>query len=290
MTPTRAKPAKMRYCPSCGGPDDSEGKARKCTYCSGPLVPLGTPDPRVTIRCSSCASAMPQGSSFCAGCGECLALLELEHPPSELKCPGCSTKGGTTRTTMLTHHLLPNEKRLAGWPVHGCRSCGGVWVGAETLNGLIETAAATGERVTVAGTGEVHRRQLPRGSISGPVVYRRCAECNSPMMRRNFARISGVIVDACGQHGTYFDAGELEDVLAFVQTGGLAAARTHMQAEEVREARMRRSVESTGSVVGTALMTPVSYHHSSSGAGAITLGVAFARWIAGWIGRLVSGN
>jgi Zn-finger nucleic acid-binding protein len=286
---TRAKPAKMRYCPSCGGPDDSEGKARSCTYCSGPLVPLGTPDPRVTIRCASCAAAMPQGSSFCAGCGECLALLELEHPPSGLSCPGCSTKDTKSRSTMLMHRLLPSEKRLTGWPVHGCRRCGGVWVGNETLDGLIETAATTGERVSVAGTGQVHRRQLPKGSMSGPVVYRRCAECKTPMTRRNFARISGVVVDVCGEHGTYFDAGELEDVLAFVQSGGLAAARSHMQAEAARDVRMRRE-SATTSVVGTALMAPVSYSTHSGGGAVITLGVAFTRWMSGWIGRLVSGD
>jgi Zn-finger nucleic acid-binding protein len=190
---------------------------------------------------------------------------------------------------MITHRLLPSEKRLTGWPVHGCRRCGGVWVGDETLDGLIETAAATGERVSVAGTGEVHRRQLPRGSMSNPVIYRRCAECSTPMTRRNFARISGVIVDVCGKHGTYFDAGELEDVLAFVQSGGLAAARTHMQAEEARNVRARREIAAP-SVVGTALMTPVSHHRSTAAGGAITLAVAFARWMSGWIGRLVSGD
>jgi Zn-finger nucleic acid-binding protein len=41
------------------------------------------------------------------------------------------------------------------------------------------------------------------------------------MHRRNFARISGVIVDECRGCGTFFDAGELEDVLAFVRSGGL---------------------------------------------------------------------
>ena len=189
---------------------------------------------------------------------------------------------------MITHRLLPSEKRLSGWPVHGCRRCGGVWIGNETLDGLVEAAASTGERVTVAGTGTVHRRQLPTGTMTGPIVYRRCAECNTPMTRRNFARISGVIVDTCGQHGTFFDAGELEDVLAFVQSGGLAAARTHMRAEEAREARVRTELATT--VTSTALMTPVSAYNVNATIGAFSLTIAFARWMAGWIGRLISGS
>ena len=43
------------------------------------------------------------------------------------------------------------------------------------------------------------------------------------MNRRNFGRTSGVIVDCCGAHGTWFDADELERVGKFVAAGGLAS-------------------------------------------------------------------
>ena len=38
--------------------------------------------------------------------------------------------------------------------------------------------------------------------------------------RRNFGGTSGVVVDVCHAHGTWFDAGELVKVLAFVESGG----------------------------------------------------------------------
>ena len=41
------------------------------------------------------------------------------------------------------------------------------------------------------------------------------------MQRRNFGRRSGVIVDWCGEHGTWLDANEMEDVASFVMRGGL---------------------------------------------------------------------
>jgi Zn-finger nucleic acid-binding protein len=36
------------------------------------------------------------------------------------------------------------------------------------------------------------------------------------MQRRNFQRISGVIVDACRRHGTWLDADEIERIAGFV--------------------------------------------------------------------------
>jgi hypothetical protein len=45
------------------------------------------------------------------------------------------------------------------------------------------------------------------------------------MNRVNFGPRSGVIVDVCGQHGSWFDAGELALALSFVAEGGLLAAR-----------------------------------------------------------------
>jgi hypothetical protein len=51
------------------------------------------------------------------------------------------------------------------------------------------------------------------------------------MNRINFAHTSGVIVDVCTKHGTWFDADELRRVLEFITAGGLEAAR----ARELRQ-------------------------------------------------------
>jgi hypothetical protein len=51
------------------------------------------------------------------------------------------------------------------------------------------------------------------------------------MNRINFAHTSGVIVDVCTSHGTWFDADELRRVLEFITAGGLEAAR----ARELRQ-------------------------------------------------------
>lgn len=54
---------------------------------------------------------------------------------------------------------------------------------------------------------------------SGPVRYVPCPVCAQTMARRNFGRVSGIIVDVCASHGTWFDAGELDQAVAFASTG-----------------------------------------------------------------------
>lgn len=43
------------------------------------------------------------------------------------------------------------------------------------------------------------------------------------MTRMNFGRRSGIIVDTCREHGTWFDGGEREAVMEFVRAGGIEA-------------------------------------------------------------------
>jgi Zn-finger nucleic acid-binding protein len=45
------------------------------------------------------------------------------------------------------------------------------------------------------------------------------------MVREHFKRISGVIVDRCGHHGVWLDAGELEKIRHFIADGGLDRAQ-----------------------------------------------------------------
>lgn len=55
---------------------------------------------------------------------------------------------------------------------------------------------------------------------SHKIVYLKCPACEGPMVRKNFAKVSGVIVDECLRHGTWYDAGELPAILAFLRQGG----------------------------------------------------------------------
>ena len=51
--------------------------------------------------------------------------------------------------------------------------------------------------------------------------YLPCPMCDSLMVRRNFKKISGVIIDICRDHGVWLEAGELQQIRCFVANGGL---------------------------------------------------------------------
>ncbi|MCA9706558.1 MAG: zf-TFIIB domain-containing protein [Myxococcales bacterium] len=178
---------------------------------------------------------------------------------------------------MALFQLQPTAQQPHGHAVHGCRRCGGVWVDRDTLERMIETAAA--QSMSDGWSPSVKRRTL---SMRPPVVYRACAVCSNTMNRRNFARISGVIVDECREHGTFFDAGELEDVLAFVRSGGMLLARRREQEELDRE---RRRAEAT-TMPRHPLMRevdPMTGVPLTDYGDPLGLDLAFLRWAGRWV-------
>lgn len=91
------------------------------------------------------------------------------------------------------------------------------------LRALIEQREALGRAVP---TGALLLRGNP---LAEPVRYRPCPTCDHLMNRKNFGGTSGIVVDVCALHGTFFDAGELPRVLEFVRRGGLVKAQQVIQ-------------------------------------------------------------
>ena len=52
-----------------------------------------------------------------------------------------------------------------------------------------------------------------------------CPECGKLMNRKNFSGCSGVVLDWCREHGSWFDRNELQQIVAFIRNGGLHKAR-----------------------------------------------------------------
>jgi Zn-finger nucleic acid-binding protein len=81
------------------------------------------------------------------------------------------------------------------------------------------------------------QKKPARTGERGPVRYIPCVTCRQLMNRQVFARISGVIVDVCKDHGVWFDTGELEAVLEFIEAGGLEVARERASLARLGEKR-----------------------------------------------------
>jgi Zn-finger nucleic acid-binding protein len=163
------------------------------------------------------------GDLHCRGCGRELGLLPHEEP-SDAACPDCQK-------------ALRSFKASVGL-LQACERCGAQMVSHDLLRALIEEREALGRAVAALA-------EAPRGNpLDSAVRYRGCPICHDMMNRKNFGGTSGIIVDVCAKHGTFFDAGELPRVLAYVRRGGLAKAQATLRQE---------TKAPTGSGAGSAL-------------------------------------
>ncbi len=105
-----------------------------------------------------------------------------------------------------------------------CRKCGGQFVEHALLRSLLEQYETTG----LAFPDAPYHKPAAKSALER-VHYRPCVVCQQMMNRKNFGTVSGVIVDVCAKHGTWFDAGELPQVFEFVKSGGLVRERLREQ-------------------------------------------------------------
>ena len=72
-------------------------------------------------------------------------------------------------------------------------------------------------------------------------MYVKCPECSTVMNRTNFAKRSGIIIDSCKGHGTWFDSDELPRIVEFVMNGGIEAANERELARAKEEIRRQQA-------------------------------------------------
>jgi Zn-finger nucleic acid-binding protein len=130
--------------------------------------------------------------------------------------------------------------KLGTTPIRECERCAGLWVDVTSFEKI---CADREQQAAVLGAASPAPTK-PVGETD-KVRYVPCPECKQLMNRINFARCSGVVVDICKGHGTWFDREELSRIVEFIRGGGLDAARAKEKAalEEQRrelEAATRR--------------------------------------------------
>jgi len=120
-----------------------------------------------------------------------------------MTCPKCSTP--------LKHEELEEGK------VDHCEQCKGVWVSATDEKKVLEI------KPEVFSIDELRRlRSLYKPFwTEQPAKYVPCPECGQLMNRKIWGSHSGVLVDFCRNHGTWFDAGEVEKIREYVKLGGV---------------------------------------------------------------------
>lgn len=117
------------------------------------------------------------------------------------------------------------EARLVGDTLMDeCPECRGVWLDSAAVERLVRERRriSTQAVLGMGGPGVGYALELnPPGRL-----YVKCPDCAKIMNRTNFAKRSGIIIDSCRNHGTWFDADELPRIVDFVMQGGVEAAHT----------------------------------------------------------------
>jgi Zn-finger nucleic acid-binding protein len=157
------------------------------------------------------------GSKHCPRCGAAAAVAEIKGTETR-QCPRC-------RTEM-------SFLKLGSTALRECEQCLGLWLDVTSFEKLCTDRE---QQSVVLGTASPAPTHAVRETSK--VHYVPCPECSQLMNRINFARCSGVIVDICKGHGTWFDRDELSRILEFIQGGGLEASRDREKAELKEERR-----------------------------------------------------
>jgi Zn-finger nucleic acid-binding protein len=195
----------------------------------------------LAYQCPVCGAFAREGDRSCRHCSTLLATLRCQHCfelsyPDALHCRGCGRELGLTPDQGETAETCPDCKlalrafKAGAGQLLACDRCGGQFVTHDLLRALLEQREALGRAVP-------SRARVARGNpLADPVRYRPCPSCAHLMNRKNFGSTSGIVVDVCALHGTFFDPGELPRVLEFVRRGGLVQAQRAIQNVPARPA------------------------------------------------------
>lgn len=208
-------------CSSCGAPRQDGSAA--CTYCGTDFT---VHEQDLNTVCPRCLAHISDQAKFCHHCGVALSPEALLGQKTACVCPTCG------KASRLDNRQVGDVALLE------CRRCAGFWVSTKVFEQLIERAAhdSLGADWRLESTQQ-RTTTHPCIHQAGP-VYRQCPFCSKLMNRTNYGRRSGVIVDACKDHGVWFDADELASILDWVRSGGLAEAQRQEADEAARKERL----------------------------------------------------
>lgn len=199
--------AETLNCPNCGAATSTD--APLCQFCESRLA---------TVACPSCFAMMFIGSKHCPRCGTAAAVPKIGEA-KDRKCPRCQTE-----LSLVT---------IGSTAVLECERCVGLWLDVTSFEKICADREQQSAVLGLASPAPSHAVRE-----TSKVKYVPCPVCSQLMNRINFARCSGVIVDFCKGHGTWFDRDELSHIVEFIRDGGLEDSRAREKAQ-IQEERRR---------------------------------------------------
>lgn len=256
--PFQAPEAPTFRCPSCGAPAAKD--ARACVHCGCLLA---------TNRCITCFALSPREAERCLKCGALLPAPALVAEGAG-SCPDC-------RLELVAHAF-----GAVGYSE--CPRCSGLFLRREAFEAVTKDAdtrakvrlAEPAASVTPSGTAAGSGGRLP------PVRYRACPSCAKLMNRTNYGGGSGIVLDACRDHGLWFDKGELAAIVDFLEKGGWDRVREREREKLSEEVRALESKRTLARATG---MPTSTWDRQQQGLDALGGIVGLLSALAGWFLR-----
>ncbi len=222
---------KALQCPNCGA--NAEADSVRCGYCRAVLT---------VTACPACFGAIFQGMKYCPNCGAPVER-EIVRSDRQLTCPRCS------------RNLTP--ARIGSARIDECSNCGGIWLNTDTFQKIC--ADREQQEQVLVFTAQVQTTGLQPEQTPGR-MYIPCPECGGLMQRKNFSGCSGVVVDWCKPHGTWFDRLELQQIVNFIQSGGFRKARAREMDQLQAERRRLQGLQQELNLDQLREANPLSWH------------------------------
>jgi len=197
--------ASALHCPNCGAP--AAPTDQSCQYCHATLA---------TVSCPKCFGLMFVGAAYCPTCGARRAATATGE--RKARCSACFG--------------LMHDVQIGDTGLMECEKCHAMWIDTATFEHICADRDAQSAVLGQYGSPP------PAAAATAEVRYRRCVACGKMMNRINFGRVSGTVIDVCKGHGAFFDAGELHQIVTFLQSGGLDRAR-QQQIDDLKEEQNR---------------------------------------------------
>lgn len=196
-------------CSACGGPRQ-EGAAA-CGFCRASFTLI---ERDLNTICPRCLARVSDRGRYCHHCATAILPEGDAGQATEHRCPACGD-GSRLRSRQLGETTLSMLE---------CDRCAGLWLGNEVFRHL--EGQAVDKRLPLSlGKPGAGSADAPGPAPQTGRFYRPCVVCGKLMVRQNYGKKSGVVIDHCKEHGVWFDDRELAQLLAWVREGGLELAR-----------------------------------------------------------------